>query len=30
MIAVAGYFKFLRGEFGNQSAIPYARGLRPG
>jgi N6-L-threonylcarbamoyladenine synthase len=28
MIAVAGYFKFLKGEFGNQSAIPYARGVR--
>ncbi|MEI7499476.1 MAG: tRNA (adenosine(37)-N6)-threonylcarbamoyltransferase complex transferase subunit TsaD [Bacteroidota bacterium] len=25
MIAIAGYFKFLRGEFGSQSAIPYAR-----
>jgi N6-L-threonylcarbamoyladenine synthase len=25
MIAVAGYFKYLKGDFGNQSAIPYAR-----
>ena len=25
MIAIAGYFKFLKGEFGNQSAVPYAR-----
>jgi N6-L-threonylcarbamoyladenine synthase len=25
MIAVAGYFKFLKGDFGNQSATPYAR-----
>jgi len=25
MIAVAGYFKFLKGEFGDQSATPYAR-----
>jgi N6-L-threonylcarbamoyladenine synthase len=25
MIAMAGYFKFLRGEFGNLSAAPYAR-----
>ena len=25
MIAVAGYFKFLKGEFGSQSDIPYAR-----
>ena len=26
MIAVAGYFKFLKGEFSNQSATPYSRG----
>jgi N6-L-threonylcarbamoyladenine synthase len=25
MIAVAGYFKFLKGDFGDQSATPYAR-----
>ena len=25
MIAVAGYFKYLRGEFGSQGAAPYAR-----
>jgi len=25
MIAVAGYFKFIKGEFGNQSDVPYAR-----
>ena len=25
MIAIAGYLKFLKGEFGNQSAVPYAR-----
>ena len=25
MIAVAGYFKYLKGDFGNQSATPYAR-----
>ena len=27
MIAIAGHFKFLRGDFGNQSAIPYARSV---
>jgi N6-L-threonylcarbamoyladenine synthase len=26
MIAMAGYFKFQRGEFGSQKAVPYARG----
>jgi N6-L-threonylcarbamoyladenine synthase len=26
MIAMAGYFKYLKGEFGSQAAIPYARG----
>lgn len=26
MIAIAGYFKFLNGEFANQSVAPYARG----
>ena len=25
MIAIAGYYKFLKGEFGSQSAVPYAR-----
>ncbi len=25
MIAITGYFKFLKGEFGDQSATPYAR-----
>jgi len=25
MIAIAGYFKFLKGEFGSQEATPYAR-----
>ncbi len=25
MIAVTGYFKFLKGDFGSQSATPYAR-----
>ncbi len=25
MIAIAGYFKFLRGDFGSQSDTPYAR-----
>ncbi|MCX6266936.1 MAG: tRNA (adenosine(37)-N6)-threonylcarbamoyltransferase complex transferase subunit TsaD [Bacteroidetes bacterium] len=25
MIAITGYFKFLKGDFGSQSAIPYAR-----
>ena len=25
MIAISGYFKFLKGEFGSQSAVPYAR-----
>jgi N6-L-threonylcarbamoyladenine synthase len=25
MIAMAGYFKYLKGEFGSQGAIPYAR-----
>jgi N6-L-threonylcarbamoyladenine synthase len=25
MIAITGYFKFLKGEFGNQSDVPYAR-----
>ncbi|MDP1621121.1 MAG: tRNA (adenosine(37)-N6)-threonylcarbamoyltransferase complex transferase subunit TsaD [Bacteroidales bacterium] len=25
MIAIAGYFKFLKGDFGSQSATPYAR-----
>jgi N6-L-threonylcarbamoyladenine synthase len=27
MIAVAGYFKFLKGDFGSQDATPYARAL---
>jgi N6-L-threonylcarbamoyladenine synthase len=26
MIAVAGYFKYLNGEFASQDLIPYARG----
>ncbi|MDP4292292.1 MAG: tRNA (adenosine(37)-N6)-threonylcarbamoyltransferase complex transferase subunit TsaD [Bacteroidota bacterium] len=26
MIAIAGYYKFLRGEFTGQSAVPYSRG----
>jgi len=26
MIAVTGYFKYLRGEFAGQDAVPYARG----
>ncbi|MCK9424211.1 MAG: tRNA (adenosine(37)-N6)-threonylcarbamoyltransferase complex transferase subunit TsaD [Bacteroidales bacterium] len=26
MIAIAGYYKFLNGEFSNQSVAPYARG----
>jgi len=26
MIAIAGYFKYQRGEFAGQSAIPYSRG----
>ncbi|MEI6682055.1 MAG: tRNA (adenosine(37)-N6)-threonylcarbamoyltransferase complex transferase subunit TsaD [Bacteroidota bacterium] len=25
MIAMAGYFKFLKGDFGNQSQVPYPR-----
>ena len=25
MIAVAGYFKFLKGDFAQQSTVPYAR-----
>jgi len=25
MIAIAGYFKFLKGDFGSQSSTPYAR-----
>ena len=25
MIAIAGYFKYLKGEFGSQSDVPYAR-----
>jgi len=25
MIAIAGYFKYIRGDFGSQSATPYAR-----
>ena len=28
MIAVAGYFKFLKGAFGSQSDVPYARAKR--
>ena len=27
MIAVAGYFKFLKSEFGSQSSVPYARNV---
>ncbi|MEI6456666.1 MAG: tRNA (adenosine(37)-N6)-threonylcarbamoyltransferase complex transferase subunit TsaD [bacterium] len=27
MIAVAGYFKYLKGDFSNQSATPYARSI---
>ncbi|MFZ4520354.1 MAG: tRNA (adenosine(37)-N6)-threonylcarbamoyltransferase complex transferase subunit TsaD [Bacteroidales bacterium] len=27
MIAIAGYFKFLKGDFASQSATPYARAL---
>jgi N6-L-threonylcarbamoyladenine synthase len=26
MIAIAGYYKFLRNEFAGQSAVPYSRG----
>lgn len=26
MIAMAGYYKFLKGDFAEQSAVPYARG----
>lgn len=26
MIAITGYFKFLKGEFAGQDAVPYARG----
>ena len=26
MIAMAGYFKYLKGDFGSQGATPYARG----
>jgi N6-L-threonylcarbamoyladenine synthase len=26
MIAIAGYYKYLRSEFANQSAVPYSRG----
>ena len=25
MVAVAGYFKFLKGEFASQDLVPYAR-----
>ncbi len=25
MIAITGYFKYLKGDFGDQSAVPYAR-----
>lgn len=28
MIAIAGYFKFLKGEFGSQAATPYARAAK--
>jgi len=28
MIAIAGYFKFLKGDFASQSVTPYARGIR--
>jgi N6-L-threonylcarbamoyladenine synthase len=27
MIAVAGYFKYLKGDFSDQSATPYARSI---
>jgi N6-L-threonylcarbamoyladenine synthase len=26
MIAMAGYFKYRKGDFGSQGATPYARG----
>ena len=25
MVAVAGYFKFLKGDFASQDLVPYAR-----
>ncbi len=27
MIAVAGYYKFLKGDFASQDVMPYARSL---
>jgi N6-L-threonylcarbamoyladenine synthase len=30
MVAITGYFKFLRHEFGSQGAPAYAKGKRPG